>query len=350
MKISIVMPVYNSEEYVGKAIDSILAQSFQDFELILVDDCATDGSPAICDEYAAKDARVRVHHSEQNGGICKARNKGMELARGEYIAFCDDDDDFLPGLLEENIKLAEQYDADMVKFGRRLIDVLKDDTVIRTKETQGYGLHVYRDEEKYTEYYKIRSRGYLTNLWNGIYKLSTIRENDIVFNEKMRYGSEDMDFSLRLFEVGSCIVINPETYYVHYRRDASSTSRKFNRNKIASILKTAEHEMPIWERMPDTRESRIQRDQMASDILRNIITIQLLHENCPYSRRQKKQVVARIARMPQLSFGTDRAVNFEVFKRDKKSWATIILCKYHCYGLLIDLLKVYRKYFGDKWN
>lgn len=350
MKISIVMPVYNSETYLRTAIDSILNQTYSDFELIMVDDCGTDNSSAICDEYAKKDPRVRVHHSEQNGGICKARNKGMELAAGEYIAFCDDDDDYLPHLLEDNLRLATQNDADMVKFGRKLIDVLKDGTVIRTKETKNYGEHVYIGDEKYNDFFEIKSRGYLTNLWNGIYKVSTIRKYGISFDESMHYGSEDLDFSLRLFDVSRCVVINPETYYIHYRRDASSTSRKFNRNKIYSIIKSAEHEMAIWEKMPDTITSRIQRDQMASDILRNIVSIQLLHEDCPYTASQKVKALDTICRKPQFSFDTGRKVMTKLLVKDKKSFAVVFLCKAKMYRLLISILLKYRDHFGDKWN
>lgn len=85
---------------------SILKQSFSDFELILVDDGSKDGSGKICDQLAAKDTRIKVIH-KTNGGICSARNAGLKEAAGEYIAFCDNDDIYLPGLLEDNYALAK---------------------------------------------------------------------------------------------------------------------------------------------------------------------------------------------------------------------------------------------------
>ena len=96
--VSIIMPVYNSEKYLKSCVDSILSQDFDSYELLLIDDGSTDGSPEICDDVARRDARVRVFHKE-NGGICEARNYGLQRAQGEYIAFSDHDDIVLPGFL-----------------------------------------------------------------------------------------------------------------------------------------------------------------------------------------------------------------------------------------------------------
>ena len=90
-KISVIVPVYNTEKYLHRCIDSILAQTFTDFELLLIDDGSKDNSGAICDEYAAKDSRVRVFHKE-NGGVSSARNLGLDNVRGEWVTFVDSDD------------------------------------------------------------------------------------------------------------------------------------------------------------------------------------------------------------------------------------------------------------------
>ena len=99
LKISVIVPVYNSEVYLYRCIDSILAQNFLDFELLLIDDGSTDGSSAICDEYAAKDSRVRVFHKE-NGGVTSARALGVNKSKGEWLAFVDADDELYPFSLE----------------------------------------------------------------------------------------------------------------------------------------------------------------------------------------------------------------------------------------------------------
>ena len=98
--ISIIIPVYKAEGHLHRCVDSILAQSFTDFELLLVDDGSPDGSGKICDEYAAKDSRVKVLH-KQNGGVSSARQTGIENATGEYTIHADPDDWIEPTMLEE---------------------------------------------------------------------------------------------------------------------------------------------------------------------------------------------------------------------------------------------------------
>ena len=97
--ISVIVPVYKSEAFLGKCVESLLAQSFQDFELLLVDDGSPDDSGAMCDAYAAKDSRVRVIH-KPNGGVSSARNAGLDAARGDYVVFVDSDDYVDPSYLE----------------------------------------------------------------------------------------------------------------------------------------------------------------------------------------------------------------------------------------------------------
>lgn len=108
-KVSIVVPVYKSEAFLPKLIDSVLGQSYTNFELILVDDESPDNSGKICDDYAQKDKRILVIH-KKNGGCCDARNKGLEVATGEYLMLADGDDwletdcvEYLVGLMEKMI-------------------------------------------------------------------------------------------------------------------------------------------------------------------------------------------------------------------------------------------------------
>ncbi len=107
-KISVIVPVYKVEKYLPECIDSILAQTFTDFELILVDDGSPDNSGKICDDYAARDSRIRVFHKE-NGGVSSARNLGIKNAQSDYIAFLDSDDWWKPEFLEKMLALAQKY-------------------------------------------------------------------------------------------------------------------------------------------------------------------------------------------------------------------------------------------------
>lgn len=111
--ISVIMPIYNVEPYLRECLDSILAQTFRDFEVLAVDDGSTDSSGAILDEYAAKDSRVKPIH-QANAGAAAARNNGMAQAQGKYLMFLDSDDFFEPDMLEKMYQKAEETNADIV--------------------------------------------------------------------------------------------------------------------------------------------------------------------------------------------------------------------------------------------
>ena len=111
-RISVIMPVYQAENFLEQSVGSVLAQSFQDWELLLVDDGCRDGSPKLCDRFAQQDQRIRVFHRKKNAGVSEARNLGLHEAKGEYIAFLDADDAFLPRALESLLELLERTGAD----------------------------------------------------------------------------------------------------------------------------------------------------------------------------------------------------------------------------------------------
>ena len=117
--ISVIVPVYQAEKFLHRCLDSVARQTFSDWELILVDDGCTDGSPALCDQFAAKDDRVRVFHRKKNQGVSAARNLGLQEARGDYIAFLDADDCYEFQALETLWNLREQSGADTAACAHR---------------------------------------------------------------------------------------------------------------------------------------------------------------------------------------------------------------------------------------
>lgn len=132
--VSIIVPVYNTEKYLHNCIDSLLAQTCTDIEILLVNDGSTDGSGAICDAYAARDARIRVMH-QQNGGVSSARNAALAVASGEYIAFVDSDDWVSPHYIEAMLDAMTDANADLVCCGmffvRNRFDTVQDMTDCR---------------------------------------------------------------------------------------------------------------------------------------------------------------------------------------------------------------------------
>ncbi|GHU02627.1 hypothetical protein FACS1894147_04910 [Spirochaetia bacterium] len=110
--ISIITPNYNSEAFIEATIESVLAQTYQNWEMLIVDDCSTDGSYDIALRYAENDKRISVHRMEENTGAALARDKGIELAAGEYIAFLDSDDMWLPEKLEKQLAFMQKNNCD----------------------------------------------------------------------------------------------------------------------------------------------------------------------------------------------------------------------------------------------
>ncbi len=115
--ISIVMPVYNTKEFVGKAIESILNQTFKDYEFLIIDNGSTDGSGEVIDRYATMDSRIQVLRNKENVFIAEARNKALEQVKGEYLYLIDSDDWVLPDMLEVMYTRAKDYEAQYVVAG-----------------------------------------------------------------------------------------------------------------------------------------------------------------------------------------------------------------------------------------
>ena len=133
--VSVIIPVYKTEEYLAECVDSVLAQTYKKLEIILVDDGSPDNAPAMCDDYALRDDRIRVVH-KKNGGLSDARNAGKAIATGRYLTFLDSDDILAPETVEHMLELAQKEQAQVVKIGvirkyaaGECVTVLKDYTV-----------------------------------------------------------------------------------------------------------------------------------------------------------------------------------------------------------------------------
>ena len=137
--ISVIVPVYNVAPYLESCVSSILASTYVHLELLLVDDGSTDGSGALCDELAQRDARIRVIHQPENGGQGKARNTGLDACQGDYISFIDSDDTIHPRMLERLYELLTTYQASISFCSRKVISDWLPDVHEDT------GVHVFRD-------------------------------------------------------------------------------------------------------------------------------------------------------------------------------------------------------------
>jgi glycosyltransferase involved in cell wall biosynthesis len=208
-KISIIVPVYNVEKYIHRCIDSILAQTFSDFELILINDGSTDKSGSICDNYAKEDSRIKVIHIK-NGGVSKARNKGITIAKGDYLMFCDSDDFVERHWCSLLYKAISQGGNVLPVSGVRVVNN------IRKQNSETIKAFPQRMSIKKGKYFETYKQGLSGGLWCKIYDRRVIIENGLYFDDSVNRG-EDLLFNLSyISHMDSFVTIPSITYnYVH---------------------------------------------------------------------------------------------------------------------------------------
>lgn len=229
--LSVVMPVYNAGERLHKAITCVLNQTYQNFELILVDDGSTDGSEIVCDEYAARDNRVIVKHVA-NGGVSSARNFGISVSNGKYIAFIDADDIIAPDAYKKCIDQLTNSDAELVIFGMHFDYYMKGELKNSRIFTAGdFELGISNSLDSH--FFELYNANYLTPVWNKVYASALIKRNDIKFNTNMAI-LEDFAFVLDFLCAASNIIVLSDAFY-HYYNDLDTSS--FRRRPNIDYLK-----------------------------------------------------------------------------------------------------------------
>jgi glycosyltransferase involved in cell wall biosynthesis len=215
-KVSVIIPVYNIEPYLRRSLESVLAQTLADIEVIVVDDGSTDASGRICDEYARSDGRVTVIH-QANAGISAARNAGLERARGNYLGFVDGDDMIEPDMYAYLYDLALRHDADVVQCG--VYDCYEDEVLI----TQDEDYFELTDGRTLLQR-MLESRGGTMHVYNKIYRRSSlgkVRFHRLNVAEDVRYLADVAPIAER-----AVVTSRPKYYYLH--RPGSATSSDFD--------------------------------------------------------------------------------------------------------------------------
>ena len=222
--VSVIVPVYNIKTLLPRCVASLQAQTWQDFEVWLVDDGSTDGSGELCDEYAVKDARIHALHKE-NGGQGSARDLGLDHARGEYICYVDSDDEVLPDLLENALRTAREADADVVVYGyyKQFLD--KDGSALRRSGPNLPALSgVYTYEEFWQDFRKAK---YESVPWVRFCRRDYLQKYDLRFTT-LRVG-EDAYFFTQLLDAPFRRIVYLRSAYYIYNIRPSSTMTSFQK-------------------------------------------------------------------------------------------------------------------------
>ena len=224
--ISVIIPVYNVEKYLKKCVDSVLCQTYENLEIILVDDGSPDGCGAICDEYAKQDGRVVVIHKE-NGGLSSARNAGLDVMTGEYVAFLDSDDWVEPNMYGTLLANLKRFQSDISVGG--VADDLETSEGTHTTHTSQYGEEPFA-ENKVDAMRRFFSGAYAA--WDKLYRASLfcgIRFPEGEINE-------DEAIALYLFEKCDAVCYTNEVLYHYLKRENRKntiTAESFSKKKLA---------------------------------------------------------------------------------------------------------------------
>ena len=253
--ISIIIPVYNSERYIRRCIDSVLRQTYLDYELILVDDGSSDLSGQICDSYAEEDKRIIVIH-QKNAGVSSARNAGLAIARGKYITLCDSDDELFPEYLD--VLTNEPEEAELVIAGWQYID----ENGKRIFESHGYEKNdqILVDGNNLEELILDEKTDYV---WAKRFLSNRIRENQISFDNAESYG-EDTLFVFTYLCCCHSVSIRRNIIY-SYRYHDGSRLTGFSRLQYARLKSSNEKTIQVIEkRFPDFHNSYAWRRRLWS--------------------------------------------------------------------------------------
>lgn len=220
--ISVIVPVYQAERLLPQCVESVLGQTFSDWELLLVDDGSQDGSPALCDAYAAGDARVRVFH-KPNGGVSSARNLGLEQARGQCIAFLDADDALVPAALETLWYLREKAGADSAGCAHLNVSPTGEE---RTEQLLPAGIYEQTGLREHILWpltgERLRPPVFNGFIWRFLFDAAILRENAITFEGAYL---EDELFLMEYFANARRLAVTETPLYRYLENPASATHR-----------------------------------------------------------------------------------------------------------------------------
>ena len=236
-KLSVIVPVYNVEQYLKRCVDSILNQTVTDLEIILVDDGSTDSSGSLCDRYAEGHANIRVHH-KPNGGLTSAWKAGLELAKGTYIGFVDSDDWIDPNMYERMLTLAEREDADVTVCG--LVFDFEDPKIPKRNEISNFRKSVYNREELEALFPTLINDGYFFGRTlqparvTKLFRKSLLQANVEFCDNRVAVGEDlQITFPVLLDTRKLCVV--QDFYPYHYWINQKSITGQYDSSYIEKV-------------------------------------------------------------------------------------------------------------------
>lgn len=284
MKFSIIVPIYNVEKYIEECVDSVLKQTYTDFELILVDDGSPDNSSAICDAYALKDDRIVVLHKE-NGGLSDARNAGIKASKGDYVIFIDGDDFWhTTSALEKIADFLEKNKTHIVQFGHEMY-IHSEDRIIKGAD-RNYSSNNGKPFDLLL-HNLVSVGGLAISACSMVIDRSFLVDNNLYFVKGLK--TEDLEWAIRMFllEPDFCLI---DEYFYAYRKDHGNTiSSSVDYNHLCDYCWIIENSVALVE---NSRESI--KNSLMSYLMYHVLIASAFCYKAKLNKKQKKEILSRL--------------------------------------------------------
>lgn len=337
-KVSVIVPVYNVEKYLDRCVQSIRKQTLSDIEIILVDDGSPDKCPAMCDEYARQDSRIKVVH-KQNAGLGMACNSGIEVAGGEYIAFVDSDDYIDLNCYEFLYTTAVENKADAVYSGIKRVDENGNVSIMSQATDKGifetdalrefqFGMIASSPDSP-----KERDRQMSAKI--VLYSGKIINDYNIRFRSERKYISEDLFFNLDFLRKSHKVIEIPNAFY-YYFVNMQSLTQKFRADRCEKIKDLQKYLLTEYDYGDFNQEFRLRVDKMFIGYMRTALR-SLVESNLTTGEKRKQ--LRAICDDP---IWTSVSSEYPIKKLPLPKRIIYNLTRYKCYGTLYLLLKLIR--------
>lgn len=274
--LSIIVPVYNVEEYLNRCMESLAGQSYSNIQLILVDDGSTDQSGRICDEWAAKSSRITVYH-KPNGGLSDARNYGLSKAEGEYVMFVDSDDYISSDAASVLMQDALNFGADVVIGHSVLLNPSKAMDFLENIIRDNFEYHKIYSGKDYME--KCLAHGGLRmEVWRNLYRRKFLLSNGLMFRKGIYH--EDEEFTPRMFLAAEKVVLNDCAFYFYdnSRTESITNSCSISKEKARDLMLIFEELSGIYSKVTPKKLRRYLQDDICWKYLDVICRYRMLDE------------------------------------------------------------------------
>lgn len=302
MKFSVIIPVYKVEKYLQSCVDSVINQTYRDFEIILVDDGSPDSCPLICDRYASTDSRVRVIH-QKNAGLAAARNSGTKIAKGDYICYIDSDDYLADNFVLQLLAEKTENNPDIVNY--KFQEWFENDG--HTAECK-FDYDVPTEGRSLSEIYcsLIDKDAYYNSAWSKIIRRSLLIDNNIQFEEGLL--GEDNEWYYHVVMAAKTVVLVDKPFYIYRRRQGSITTTTTRKNLVDQL-----HVLDKWEKLLGKSKNDSRSEVVWGSLAKQYCSALIIYAGLSDSK-DLKQTLRNKAYMLQYS-NNPRVVTFRKVKK-----------------------------------